>query len=218
MTSLRDPFDKTHTKTVQTKRGEVSFTYVSWSQVADRLDEAAPGWSFTIRQLGDDWCWGQLTIGGQTFDNIGYAENADQAWKGEVLKDAVSDALKRCAALAGVARYLYDKDSSQGTARAGTSSPVRAAAPRPIQVTQPSRSSTAVPDDDFEFAALSPTPPGQSLTWPQLADLATAQGLEKRVIYQTADKLYGRNTKVTELDGPARYAIAVEMGLVAVPA
>ncbi len=107
MVGLRDPFDVTHTKPVK----GVNLTYVSWSQVADRLDDAAPGWSFTIRQLGDDWCWGQLTIGAQTFENVGYAENAEAAWKKEALKDAVSDALKRCAAMAGVARYLYDKDA-----------------------------------------------------------------------------------------------------------
>ncbi len=121
MVGLRDPFEVTHTKPVK----GVNLTYVSWSQVADRLDDAAPGWSFTIRQLGEDWCWGQLTIGGQTFENVGYAENAEAAWKKEALKDAVSDALKRCAAMAGVARYLYDKDapprpSAPQTARSGS--------------------------------------------------------------------------------------------------
>ncbi len=149
MTTLRDEFEVTHQKKVKTQGGEISLTYVSWSQVADRLDEAAPGWSFTIRQLGDDWCWGQLTINGQTFENIGYAENADQAWKKEALKDAVSDALKRCAAMAGVGRYLYDKEAP--------SRPQTSAPPRPPAGT-PARSSTMVPAD-FDWEELSPVKP-----------------------------------------------------------
>ena len=139
MTALRDPFDITHKKDIKNKQGQVvaQVDYVGWSQVADRLDEAAPGWSFTIRQLGDDWCWGQLTVSGQTFDNIGYAENADMEWKKEPLKDAVSDALKRCAALAGVARYLYDKDSPSAHGP-GPVRQVAAAGPaRPVAVANP---------------------------------------------------------------------------------
>ena len=138
MTELRDPFATVHKKEIKNKSGQVvaQVDYVGWSQVADRLDEAAPGWSFTIRQLGDDWCWGTLAVDGRVFENIGYAENADMDWKKEPLKDAVSDALKRCAALAGVARYLYDKDSNGAH---GTSSPVRtvAAAARPAAATNP---------------------------------------------------------------------------------
>lgn len=159
MPTLREPFDQLHTKIVKTKTGEISLTYVSWSQVADRLDDAAPGWSFTIRQLGEDWCWGQLTIDGRTFDNIGYTENADQDWKKEALKDAVSDALKRCAAMAGVGRYLYDKDAPRPPQNGHTApTPVRPTAPPP-------RSSTAIPDDfaDLDFSSLSPTPPGATV-------------------------------------------------------
>lgn len=116
MSGLRDPFSVIHQKKVKTKGGEIVLDYVSWSQVADRLDEAASGWSFEIVQLGDDWCWGRLSFGGRKFENVGYAENAEEDWKKEVLKDAVSDALKRCAASAGVARYLYDRDAPRGVA------------------------------------------------------------------------------------------------------
>ncbi len=107
MTTLKEPFDKTFEKG--------GFTYVSWSQVADRLDEAAPGWSFSIIQFGEDWALGRLVFDGRSFDNFGYAENASADWKKEALKDAASDALKRCAAMAGVARYLYDKDDPRIT-------------------------------------------------------------------------------------------------------
>lgn len=120
MTTLRDPFAVTHEKN--------GFTYVSWSQVADRLDEVDPTWSFAVVQLGEDWCLGRLTIAGRTFENVGYAENSEKDWKKEVLKDAISDAFKRCAALAGVARYLYDKDAPV----AAHSTP-RSAAPVPSE-------------------------------------------------------------------------------------
>lgn len=154
MTALRDPFAVVHKKDIKNKNGDVvaQVDYVGWSQVADRLDDAAPGWSFTIRQLGDDWCWGQLTIDGRTFENVGYAENADAAWKKEPLKDAVSDSLKRCASMAGVARYLYDKDAPHTAPR-----PVAAQSPaRPV--TAPQRSSTAVPDD-LDWDSLDSAPP-----------------------------------------------------------
>jgi hypothetical protein len=79
MTALRDPFEVTHDKG--------GFTYVSWSQVADRLDEGLEPWSFAIMQLGPDWCHGRLTIGDRFYENVGYAENADAEWKKEPYKD-----------------------------------------------------------------------------------------------------------------------------------
>jgi hypothetical protein len=210
MIGLRDTFDHTYEKG--------GFTYVSWSQVADRLDEAAPGWSFTIRQLGEDYCWGQLTIDGRTFDNIGYAENASADWKKEPLKDAVSDCLKRCAALAGVARYLYDKPES-GPVR--PSNGHRAPAP----VAAPPRSTTAVPDslDDYDFANLSPVRPGtlaivdraEGTMWSkELFERAESAGIDKKVISATAKKMYGQDKwKVTDLTDGERFALAVELEL-----
>lgn len=154
---LRDPFEIVHKKDIKNKNGDVvaQVDYVGWSQVADRLDDVAPGWSFEIRQLGDDWCWGKLTISGQTFENVGYAENAEMAWKKEPLKDAVSDALKRCAALAGVARYLYDKDAPVRPQN-GHSAPARQLPP--VVTTSRERSSTDVPDN-LDWEQLSPIKP-----------------------------------------------------------
>lgn len=135
MTTLRDPFDVVHKKDIKNKQGDVvaQVDYVGWSQVADRLDDVSPGWSFSVVQLGEDWCLGRLNLGdGRGFENIGYAENADTSWKKEVLKDAVSDAFKRCAALAGVARYLYDKDAPHTSPGRAVPPPARPApAPRP---------------------------------------------------------------------------------------
>lgn len=129
---LTDPFDTVHKKDIKNKQGQVvaQVDYVGWSQVADRLDAAASGWSFEVVTLSEDWCLGKLTLGERTFMNVGYAENADMDWKKEPLKDAVSDALKRCAALAGVARYLYDKDSRP--AQKPAQAPTRPATPVPV--------------------------------------------------------------------------------------
>lgn len=211
MTTLREPFDSIHQKKVETKNGTIVLDYISWSQVADRLDDAAPGWSFTIRQLGDDWCWGQLTIDGRSFDNIGYAENADQTWKKEALKDAVSDALKRCAAMAGVGRYLYDKEAPQ-TARNGHSAPVRP------QVAPPAtRSSTALVDEDIDFDSLPVAAAANraegSMTFAELADRVEKAGMPKNDIYATADKMFGKGTKVVSLPPGQRFALAVELGV-----
>jgi hypothetical protein len=132
MTTLRDQFAVIHKKEVQTKSGVIVLDYISWSQVADRLDEVLPdNWSFQIVALGDDWCHGRLRLGERVFENIGYAENAEADWKKEALKDAVSDTLKRCAALAGVGRYLYDKDTPKqpSPAPAVPSHPAQPAAP-----------------------------------------------------------------------------------------
>lgn len=137
--NLKDQFTQTYEKN--------GFTYVQWSQVADRLDEASPGWSFQIVNIGPDWVHGRLTIGEQTFDNIGYAENADAAWKKEPLKDAASDALKRCAAIAGVARYLYDNETTPPTNGHRPQAPV-------AQPTRP----TVVHDDPYpdDLAGMTP--------------------------------------------------------------
>jgi hypothetical protein len=156
MTALRDPFEVTHDKG--------GFTYVSWSQVADRLDEGTEPWSFAIMQLGPDWCHGRLTIGDRSYENVGYAENADAEWKKEPYKDAVSDAFKRCAALAGVARYLY-KDSPSGTGRVASPPPARpAAAPRPTIVADDPYADLPPPWEREDFKT-EDTCPDHELAW-----------------------------------------------------
>ena len=153
MTTLRDPFAITHKKDIKNKAGQVvaQVDYVGWSQVADRLDEVEPGWSFIVIALGEDWCHGRLTFNDRTFENVGYAENADMDWKKEALKDAVSDAFKRCAALAGVARYLYDKDSPSGQA------PAPRPAPRPVAA-QPPLAATGADEPPFPGFESDPGP------------------------------------------------------------
>jgi hypothetical protein len=149
MTALRDPFDNVHKKDIKNKQGVVvaQVDYVGWSQSADRLDDVLPdGWSFSIMGIGEDWVHGRLTIGDRHFENIGYAENADMDWKKEVLKDAASDAFKRCAALAGVARYLYEKDTPRSSGRPAPQ-PVHSAPQRPAQTRPAPAYSDSVPEE-----------------------------------------------------------------------
>jgi hypothetical protein len=110
--------------------------------------------------IGPDWVHGRLTIGDRFFENIGYAENADAEWKKEALKDAASDAFKRCAALAGVARYLYDKDSPAGpsSTRSGNG---RGAPPAP-RPSAPPRTTTEMPEFPDDFGEPTPIRPAPS--------------------------------------------------------
>lgn len=231
MTTLRDPFDVIHKKDIKNKAGEVvaKVDYVGWSQVADRLDEAAASWSFEIRQLGDDWCWGRLTVDGRTFENVGYAENAEAAWKKEALKDAVSDALKRCAAMAGVARYLYDKDAPAGPQNGRSAPRPVAVAPTPVRAAPvvPARSSTEVPEPPLEWDVLSdkkPEPFGAvavlerdmdgSMTAKELFDRADTAQVPVDALAQASKKLYGPKAwSIKALTDLQRYAVAIEVGL-----
>lgn len=182
MTVLTDPFANIHKKDIKNKAGKVvaQVDYVGWSQVADRLDEAAPGWSFEVITLSEDWCLGKLTIDERVYMNVGYAENADMDWKKEPLKDAVSDALKRCAALAGVARYLYDKDTPRPNR---TRAPARPAAPTGGSTGSGHPTSTPSANDSGAMSAAT-TPAGPAsddAPWPagpvDEAAIAAAQAL-----------------------------------------
>jgi hypothetical protein len=85
--------------------------YVEWHTVADILDEAAPSWSHSvkdIRPIGDFvTVTVAITIDGVTREGIGtgaaHSENG--------IKKAEHDALKRAAVKFGIARELYRKDN-----------------------------------------------------------------------------------------------------------
>jgi hypothetical protein len=85
--------------------------YVEWHTVADILDETAPNWSHTIRdikQIGDIFTVTvAITIGGVTREGIGTG-TADSEMG---IKKAEHDALKRAAVKFGIARDLYKKES-----------------------------------------------------------------------------------------------------------
>jgi hypothetical protein len=85
--------------------------YVEWHTVADILDEAAPNWAHTvkdIRQIGDLMIVTvAITIDGVTREGIG--TGLSQSEMG--IKKAEHDALKRAAVKFGIARELYKKES-----------------------------------------------------------------------------------------------------------
>ena len=85
--------------------------YVEWHTVADILDETAPNWSHTIRdikQIGDIFTVTvAITIDGITREGIGTG-NAETELG---IKKAEHDALKRAAVKFGIARDLYKKES-----------------------------------------------------------------------------------------------------------
>ena len=85
--------------------------YVEWHTVADILDETAPNWAHTvkdIRQIGDLMTVTvAITIDGITREGIG--TGLAQSEMG--IKKAEHDALKRAAVKFGIARELYKKES-----------------------------------------------------------------------------------------------------------
>ncbi len=85
--------------------------YVEWHTVADILDEHAPNWMHTvkdIRQIGDIFAVTvAITIDGVTREGIGTG-TADSEMG---IKKAEHDALKRAAVKFGIARELYKRES-----------------------------------------------------------------------------------------------------------
>ena len=85
--------------------------YVEWHSVADILDEAAPNWAHTvkdIRQIGDlVTVTVAITIDGVTREGIGTGLAQSEVG----IKKAEHDALKRAAVKFGIARELYKKES-----------------------------------------------------------------------------------------------------------
>jgi len=84
--------------------------YVEWHTVADILDENAPNWGHTvkdIRAIGDIiTVTVAITIDGVTREGIGTGKMASETG----IKKAEHDALKRAAVKFGIARELYKKE------------------------------------------------------------------------------------------------------------
>lgn len=84
--------------------------YVEWHTVADILDDAAPNWAHTvkdIRQIGDLMTVTvAITVDGVTREGIGTGQSQSETG----IKKAEHDALKRAAVKFGIARELYKKE------------------------------------------------------------------------------------------------------------
>ena len=85
--------------------------YVEWHTVADILDEAAPNWAHTvkdIRQIGElITVTVAITVEGVTREGIGTGPALSEAG----IKKAEHDALKRAAVKFGIAREIYRKET-----------------------------------------------------------------------------------------------------------
>ena len=84
--------------------------YVEWHTVADVLDDKAPNWGHTvkdIRSIGDIiTVTVAITIDGVTREGIGTGKAISETG----IKKAEHDALKRAAVKFGIARELYKKE------------------------------------------------------------------------------------------------------------
>lgn len=84
--------------------------YVEWHTVADILDETAPNWAHTvkdIRAIGEIvTVTVAITIDGVTREGIGTGKTTNETG----IKKAEHDALKRAAVKFGIARELYKKE------------------------------------------------------------------------------------------------------------
>lgn len=84
--------------------------YVEWHTVADILDENAPNWSHSvkdIRSIGDIiTVTVAITIDGITREGVGTGRTASET----AIKKAEHDALKRAAVKFGIARELYKRE------------------------------------------------------------------------------------------------------------
>ncbi len=85
--------------------------YVEWHTVADILDETAPAWTHTVkdmRQIGDIFTVTvAITIDNVTREGVGTGLAGSEMG----IKKAEHDALKRAAVKFGIARELYKKES-----------------------------------------------------------------------------------------------------------
>lgn len=139
----------------QAKAGQPArwLSYVPDETVMGRLDAifGPGGWNFNAEPTAFPGV-AVVTMGVKWPDNaewtyysdFGYPTNGD---RGEALKEAVSDGIRRCARFVGVARYIYAGEHvAIPSGRQPSPSPSQ---PRPVA---PSGGSGAAPSDDFDMA------------------------------------------------------------------
>ena len=96
----------------QDREGQVhTFEYIEWHTVADILDEKAPDWSHSIKDIREIGKFVTvivaITVDGITREGLGTG-SADSEMG---IKKAEHDALKRAAVKFGIARELYKKET-----------------------------------------------------------------------------------------------------------
>jgi hypothetical protein len=128
--------------------GGKDLTWVDARTVAARLDEVlgVSAWDFAVEPVGDTHTVvGILTV---RFPDGTQARRQDFGYEtggsGESLKEAASDALRRCASLFGVARYLYGGERAPA---------LRVGAPALKPVSQPQSAAPSVGHDTVVLKA-----------------------------------------------------------------
>ncbi len=124
------------------------FVYLSEDAITTRIEEVDPSWSFSVNRIehleGNAVCHATLIIKGVARDGIGMQQVLEKA--GEPSKGAATDALKRCARLFGIGRYLLNAPKEGGAfdkwlsdlQRGGALQPQRQAPPGNVtQLQQP---------------------------------------------------------------------------------
>lgn len=162
LAKLNDPFAEEELRQFQGRGGQ-TMTYIEDETVMDRLDASfgIGGWQILVEpipvydgvvkvklgvRLKDEWTW---------YEDFGYPNQAG----GDVLKEAVSDGIRRCGRYLGIARDLYRKRTYE---TAQTARPRPAPVPTPIK---PQRTSTEPPEfpDDGLSAVWDGDPTGKTL-------------------------------------------------------
>lgn len=108
LTVLKAPFAANDHKFLR------GLAYITEYAITERMDEVDPSWSFGIQEIvnrdGTITVIGNLTIKGVTRSNVGMdsvRETKDgNSEANEAEKSTATDALKRCARLFGIGRYL----------------------------------------------------------------------------------------------------------------
>lgn len=164
-TQLTAPFAEEELRQFE-GRGGRTMTYIEDETVMDRLDATfgIGGWQVLVEpvSLAEGVVKVKLGVmvdpfGWTWYEDFGYPNQQG----GDVLKEAVSDGIRRCGRYLGIARDLYRKRTYEAPRAAQNGHTAPPPAQRPAAPSAPPRSSTAVPDDfmDLDFDSLSVVPP-----------------------------------------------------------
>jgi hypothetical protein len=93
-----------------------AITYIPWHKVVDILDWFAPGWTQEIRSIHGSGAQTIVTMRltipaaeGDVYREAAGIETEEVTGYGDTSSNASAMALRRCAAMFGVGKYLYNK-------------------------------------------------------------------------------------------------------------
>lgn len=185
------------------------FCYLTEEAISNRVEEVDPAWSFEIQNLqriGDQCvCAARLTIKGISREGVGMQSielNKEGRIVGEPEKGAATDALKRCARLFGIGRYILGapKEGQQfkvwlaDKQRETASRPTPRPSSSPVAVVAPAASNK--PPKTTLDAVISPML--SELETMRLDDPAFAEGFGARVTALDGDDLPPNVYRVTQ--------------------